>query len=169
MMPQPISGRWRYASAFKQHPRTWRLCTGERSGIVTPQLMEVPTMIAVRWVGLAGVALGACLLLASQATRAGESEAELEANRVAHDHVLCRKYGGYEEGTDDFAKCLDAMAKRRADAAAEAKARRRQAASQARALSAAENNACGTRSQVINGGGRGPSNAHENGVGACGH
>ena len=87
----------------------------------------------------------------------------LEANRVAHDHVLGRKYGGYEEGTDDFAKCLDAMAKRRAEAAVETKA-----SSQSRALSTAENSACDTRSRVVNGGGRGPSNAHEGGVGTCG-
>jgi len=126
-------------------------------------------MKIVRFAWLSGAVIGACLILASPATPAAESEAELEANRVAHDHVLCRKYGGYEEGTDDFAKCLDAMAKRRAEAAAEAKAKRRQASSQSRALSTAENNACDTRSQVINGGGRGPSNAHETGVGSCGH
>ena len=107
-------------------------------------------------------------MLASGATPAAESEAELEANRVAHDHVLGRKYGGYEEGTDDFAKCLDAMAKRRAEAAVETKAKRRPASSQSRALSTAENSACDTRSQVVNGGGRGPSNAHEGGVGTCG-
>lgn len=126
-------------------------------------------MKTVRFAGWVGAAIGVCLMLASRATPAAESEAELEANRIAHDHVLCRKYGGYEEGTDDFAKCLDAMAKRRADAAADAKAKRRQATSQSRALSAAENNACGTRSEVVNGGGRGPSNAHEGGVGTCGH
>jgi hypothetical protein len=125
-------------------------------------------MTTVRYVGLVGLVIGACLTL-PHAAQARESDAQLEADRVAHDHVLCRKYGGYEEGTDDFAKCLDAMAKRRADAAAEAKARRRESSSQARALSAAENTACDTRSQVVNGGGRGPSNAHEGGVGTCGH
>ena len=126
-------------------------------------------MTPLRYVGLLGPAMVAGLLLAAHPGRAAESDAELEAQRVAHDHVLCRKYGGFEEGTDDFAKCLDAMARRRADAAVEAKAKRRREASQARALSAAENNACDTRSQVINGGGRGPANAHEGGIGACGH
>jgi hypothetical protein len=126
-------------------------------------------MKTVSFAWIIGAAIGAALALVPQTTRASQSDAELEANRVAHDHVLCRKYGGYEEGTDEFAQCLDAMAKRRADAAADAKAKRRKETSQARALSAAENNACGTRSEVINGGGRGPSNAHEGGVGACGH
>jgi hypothetical protein len=125
-------------------------------------------MKTVGFAWIIGVAIGAGFALAPQAARA-ESDAELEANRIAHDHVLCRKYGGYEEGTDDFTQCLAAMAKRRADAAADAKAKRRQASSQSRALSAAENNACGTRSEVVNGGGRGPSNAHEGGVGTCGH
>ena len=123
--------------------------------------------VPLAWIACATI--GACLVSASQGARAAESETELEAGRVAHDHVLCRKYGGYEEGTDEFAQCLDAMAKRRADAAAEAIAKRRQASSQSRALSAAENNACSTRGQVVNGGGRGPSNAHEGGVGTCGH
>jgi hypothetical protein len=107
--------------------------------------------------------------LASSPRAAAETDAELEAHRVAHDHVLCSKYGHYEEGTDAFAQCLAEMAKRRADAAAEAKAKRREASSQARALSAAEKNACGTRSEVVDGGGRGLSNAHETGVGTCGH
>jgi hypothetical protein len=155
------------------HPRGFtavsRLPSYRRSGIVITQIMEAPAMKIVRFAWLSGATIGACLMLASRTTPAAESEAELEANRVAHDHVLCRKYGGYEEGTDEFAQCLDAMAKRRADAAADAKAKRRKETSQARALSAAENNACGTRSEVINGGGRGPSNAHEGGVGACGH
>ena len=126
-------------------------------------------MKTVRLACFASVAAGACLIMASHTVPAAESQAELEAGRVAHDHVLCRKYGGYEEGTDAFAQCLDAMAKRRADTAAEAKAKRRQASSQARALSAAENNACDTRSQAINGGGAGTANAHEGGVGTCGH
>jgi hypothetical protein len=117
---------------------------------------------------LAAATIGACLM-PSPAAGAAESDAELEANRVAHDHVLCSKYGHYEEGTDEFAECLVAMAKRRADAAADANAKRREASSQARALSAAEKGACGTRSEVVDGGGRGPSNAHEAGVGACGH
>ena len=123
--------------------------------------------VRLGWIACATIA--ACGVAAPRETPAAESEAELEAGRVAHDHVLCRKYGGFEEGTDEFAQCLAAMAKRRADAAADAKAKRRQASSQARALSAAENNACATRSQVVNGGGRGPSNAHEGAVGTCGH
>ena len=126
-------------------------------------------MTCLRHVGSIALAVIAGLMLASHPARAAESDAELEAQRVAHDHVLCRKYGGYEEGTDDFTQCLDAMAKRRADAAAEAKAKRRRETSQARALSAAEKSGCDTRSEVINGGGRGPSNAHEGGIGACGH
>ncbi|HEX5122786.1 MAG TPA: hypothetical protein VFV97_06025 [Rhodanobacteraceae bacterium] len=116
---------------------------------------------------LAAVAFGASLV--SSPHVAAETDAGLEANRVAHDHVLCSKYGHYEEGTDAFAQCLAEMAKRRADAAAEAKAKRREASSQARALSAAEKNACGARSEVVDGGGRGLSNAHEAGVGTCGH
>lgn len=123
----------------------------------------------IRFTGFVGAALSWCAIAALQAASAAETEAELEANRIAHDHVLCRKYGGYEEGTDDFAKCLDAMAKRRVDAAAEAKAKQHPASSQSRALSAAESHACDTRSQAINGGSRGPSNAHEGGVGTCGH
>jgi hypothetical protein len=126
-------------------------------------------MKTVRIASVVGATLVAALLLDARPARSGESEAELEAGRIAHDHVLCRKYGGLEEGTPEFAECLDAMAKRRADAAAEAKAKRRQASAQSRALSAAENSACSTRSQVIDGGGRGPSNAHETGVGTCGH
>ena len=124
-------------------------------------------MKITRLAWLAAAAFGAWLLPSSHA--AAETDAELEANRVAHDHVLCSKYGHYEEGTGEFAQCLADMAKRRADAAAEAKAKRREASSQARALSAAEKNACGTRSEAINGGGRGPSNAHETGTGSCGH
>ena len=126
-------------------------------------------MKTVRLAWLAIATIGAGLMSPSRAAHAAESEAELEAKRVAHDHVLCSKYGHYEEGTDEFAQCLDAMAKRRADAAAERKAQRREASSKSRALSAAENNACDTRSQVVNGGGRGPSNAHEGGIGTCGH
>ena len=125
-------------------------------------------MKSVRLAWVAAATIGACLMSPSPA-HAAESDAELEANRVAHDHVLCSKYGHYEEGTDEFAQCLAAMAKRRADAAADAKANRREASSQARALSIAEKNACGTRSQAVDGGGRGPSNAHEVGVGTCGH
>lgn len=124
-------------------------------------------MKTVRLACLAAAAIGASLLASSPA--AAETDAELEAHRVSHDHTLCRKYGHYEEGTDEFAQCLADMAKRRADAKAEEKARRREASSQARALSAAEKNACGTRNEVVNGGGRGLSNAHETGVGTCGH
>ena len=126
-------------------------------------------MKTIRLACLTGATFGVCLLIAPRTAPAAESDAELEAGRVAHDHVLCRKYGGYEEGTDAFAQCLDEMAKRRADAAAEAKAKRRQASSQARALSAAESHACDTRSQAVNGGGAGSANAHEGGVGTCGH
>jgi hypothetical protein len=126
-------------------------------------------MKTLRIASLVGTALVAALMLSARPARAGESDAELEAGRVAHDHVLCRKYEGLEEGTPEFAQCLEAMAKRRADAAAEAKTKRKQASSQARALSSAENNACGTRSEVVNGGGRGSANAHEVGVGTCGH
>ena len=126
-------------------------------------------MKTIGFAWIISAAIGAGFTLLPQPTRAGETDAELEAHRISHDHTLCRKYGGYEEGTDEFAQCLAAMAKRRADAAADAKAQRRKEASQARALSAAENSACGTRSEVINGGGRGAANPHEGGVGACGH
>jgi hypothetical protein len=124
-------------------------------------------MKTVAW--LLSASIGAGLMLIPPAVRAAGSDAELEADRVAHDHVLCRKYGGYEEGTPEFAQCLETLAKRRADTLADAKAKRRQASSQSRALSSAENNACNTRSQVVNGGGRGLANAHEGGVGTCGH
>src|SRR6476469_3097483 len=103
-------------------------------------------MNAVRLTWVAAATIGACLMPSSPAAQAAESDAELEASRIAHDHVLCSTYGHYEEGTDEFAQCLAAMAKRRADAAAEARAKRREASSQARALSVAEKNACGTRS-----------------------
>jgi hypothetical protein len=146
-----------------------RLRACRSGGIVAQHLMEAPAMKTVRIASVVSATLCACLMLASHSVPAGESEAEAEANRVAHDHVLCRKYQGLEEGTDEFAHCLDVLAKRRADAAAEAKTKHRQASSQARALSAAENNACDTRSQVVNGGGRGQANAHETGAGTCGH
>jgi hypothetical protein len=98
---------------------------------------------------------------------AAETEAEAEANRVAHDHLLCRKYG-YEETSDAFAHCLDVLAGRRAEAAAKASADRRKATSQQRALSSAESSACATRSEVVNGGSRQAANPHE-GSGTCGH
>ena len=125
-------------------------------------------MKTVGFACILSAAIGAAFALAPQVARA-ETDAELEAHRISHDHTLCRKYGGYEEGTDEFKQCLEAMAKRRADAAADAKAKRRQASSQARALSAAENSACDTRSHAINDGGAGTPMAHEGGVGACGH
>ena len=101
------------------------------------------------------------LAIVSANAAARESEAEAEANRVAHDHVLCGKYG-YEEGTDDFRKCLDVLASRRAESAAKARRRSVQEGHAANAL----NSGCDTRGQVINGGGRG-GNAHEAGVGGC--
>ena len=97
--------------------------------------------------------------------RAAETDAEAEANRVAHDHVLCRKYG-YEENSDDFAHCLAVLADRRAAAAANVSAERRKASSQQRAVSSAENSGCNSRDQVVNGGSR--ANAHES-AGTCGH
>jgi hypothetical protein len=147
-------------------PRT-RLRSGRSSGIVIAHAMG-GAMRTARFAWLISAALAAGFSATSHSARA-ESDAELEAGRIAHDHVLCRKYGGYEEGTDEFKQCLDAMAKRRADAAADAKAKRRQASSQSRALSAAENSACSTRSAAINDGGAGTPMAHEGGVGTCGH
>jgi hypothetical protein len=117
--------------------------------------------------GIASLVLS-CSLLAAPArfARAAETDAEAEANRVAHDRVLCRKYG-YEERSDEFAHCLDVLASRRAEAASKAATDRRKASSQQRALSSAENSACATRSEVVNGGSR--ANAQETGTGTCGH
>jgi len=118
-------------------------------------------------VGIASLVL-ACSLLAGPArfARAADSDADAEATRVAHDHVLCKKYG-YDESSDEFAKCLAVLASRRASAAANASTDRRKASSQQRAISAAENNGCSSRSDVVNGGSR--ANAHEGGTGTCGH
>ena len=125
-------------------------------------------MHTLRIVPAAALAFGLALIGTPRTASAEESEAQHEANRVAHDRVLCRGYG-YDEGTDDSRHCLEVLAQRRADAKAEEAAKRRQASSTRRALSAAENNACDTRSGVINGGARGPSHAHETGVGSCSH
>jgi hypothetical protein len=112
----------------------------------------------------------ACSLLASPARSAGAAEtaAEAEANRVAHDRVLCRKYG-YDEKSEEFAHCLEVLASRRAEAAAKASTERRKSSSQQRAISSAESSACDTRSEVVNGGSRVRANAHEGGTGTCGH
>ena len=121
----------------------------------------------MKTLGIASLVL-ACSLLAGPArfAHAAETAAEAEANRVAHDRVLCKKYG-YEENSGEFAHCLDVLATRRAEAASRATTDRRKASSQQRALSSAENNACGSRSEVVNGGSR--ANAHETGTGTCGH
>jgi hypothetical protein len=97
--------------------------------------------------------------------RAADTDAAAEANRVAHDHVLCRKYG-YDEQSQEFAHCLEVLAGRRAQAAANVATDRRKASSQQRALSSAENNGCSSRSDVVNGGSR--ANAHEASA-TCGH
>jgi hypothetical protein len=123
-------------------------------------------MRTVRLACLICAVLGAGLLLPSHAR--AESKAELEARRAAHDQLLCRKYGGLEEGTDEFAQCVATMAQRRADAAAARKEQRRQVSSQSRALSSAEGSACSTRSRIVNAGGGGGAMAHESGVGTCG-
>jgi hypothetical protein len=62
--------------------------------------------------------LAAFLLAACQTSVQAETAAQAEANRVAHDKLLCRKYG-YEEGTDDFTKCVNVLAERRHDAQAQ--------------------------------------------------
>lgn len=96
---------------------------------------------------------------------AAETDAQVEANRAAHDRVLCRKYG-YDEKSEEYAHCLDVLASRRAETAATAAAERRKASSQQRAVSSAENNGCNSRDEVVNGGSR--ANAHES-TGTCGH
>jgi hypothetical protein len=124
----------------------------------------------VKIMGIASIVL-ACSLLAAGPARlanAAETDAEAEANRVAHDRVLCRKYG-YDEKSDDFAHCLEVLANRRAEATAKVSTERRKSSSQQRALSSAESSACDTRGQVVNGGSRVPANAHEGGTGTCGH
>jgi hypothetical protein len=121
----------------------------------------------VKTLGIASLVL-ACSLLEGPArfAQAAGTDAEAEANRVAHDHVLCKKYG-YEEKSDEFAHCLEVLAGRRAEANSSASADRRKASSQQRAVSSAENNGCSSRSDVVNGGSR--ANAHEGGTGTCGH
>jgi hypothetical protein len=122
----------------------------------------------MKTLGIASLVLAFSLLPGPvRSAHAAETDAEAEANRVAHDHVLCRKYG-YEESSDDFAHCLEVLANRRTDAVAKATTERRKTSSQQRAISAAESNGCNSRDQVINGGGRGPTNAHET-AGTCGH
>jgi len=121
----------------------------------------------MKTLGIASLVLAWSLLAGlARFAQAAETGAEAEANRVAHDRVLCRKYG-YEENSDEFAHCLDVLATRRAEAASKSATDRRKASSQQRALSSAENNACGSRSEVVNGGSR--ANAHETGTGTCGH
>lgn len=116
--------------------------------------------------GIASFVL-AGFLLYHPARLAAAAGTEAEAGRVAHDRVLCRKYG-YDESGDDFAHCLDVLASRRAEAAAKASSDRRKASSQTRAISAAENSGCSSRDAVVNGGSRAPANAHES-AGTCGH
>jgi Skp family chaperone for outer membrane proteins len=123
-------------------------------------------MKTLRIVPVAAAAIGLFLMSTARVASAEESEAEHEANRVAHDHVLCRKYG-YEEGSDEFKHCVDVLAARRAEAKNEATAKRRDTSSKQRALSTAENSACDTRSEVVNGSGR--ANPHEGGIGTCSH
>jgi hypothetical protein len=107
----------------------------------------------------------ACSLVPGTAQFARAAETEAEANRVAHDHVLCKKYG-YDESSDEYAHCLEVLAGRRAEAAASVSTERRKASSQQRAISAAESNGCSSRSDVVNGGSR--ANAHE-AAATCGH
>ena len=124
----------------------------------------------MKTLGIASLVL-ACSLLTGPARSAHaadtDTDAQAEANRVAHDHVLCKKYG-YDEQSDEFAHCLEVLANRRAEATATATTERRKASSQQRALSSAESSGCDGRSQVINGGSRVPANAHET-SGTCGH
>ena len=121
----------------------------------------------MKTLGLASLVLAYSLLAdPAHVARAADTGADAEANRVAHDRVLCRKYG-YDEKSDEYAHCLEVLAGRRAEAAANASTDRRNASSQQRALSAAENNSCSSRSDVVNGGSR--ANAHETGTGTCGH
>ena len=122
----------------------------------------------MKTLGIASLVLAFSLLPApARPAHAAETDAEAEANRVAHDHVLCRKYG-YEESSDAFAHCLDVLASRRTEAVAKATAERRKASSQERAISAAENNGCASRDQVVNSGNRMQPNAHE-AAATCGH
>lgn len=116
--------------------------------------------------GIASLVLAFSLLSGpARFAHAADSDADAEANRVAHDRVLCKKYG-YEETSDDFAHCLDVLASRRAEARATATGDRRKASSQQRAVSAAENSGCSSRDAVVNGGSQ--ANAHET-AGTCGH
>lgn len=118
--------------------------------------------------GIASFVLALSLFLGPACfAHAAETGSDAEANRVAHDHVLCKKYG-YPEGSDEFAHCLEVLAGRRADAAAKGASDRSKASSQQRAVSAAESNGCSSRDTVVNGGSRGQANAHE-GAGTCGH
>ena len=117
-------------------------------------------------ISVAVLALGVCFgSIGSGPAVASESDAEKEANRVAHDNLLCHKYG-YENGTPELANCLDTLARRRADAAAEASTKKRQESSHQRAVSNALTNGCDSRSDVINGGSR--ANAGEV-ASACSH
>jgi hypothetical protein len=125
-------------------------------------------MTTVRMLCIVGTMLAAWLLTPRGIAAAAESEAAAEANRIAHDHVLCRKYG-YEEGSDEFAHCLEVLAQRRLDAKNDDAAKRREASTRQRALSNAEKSGCDSRDQAVSGGGRGPANAHEGGIGTCSH
>jgi hypothetical protein len=119
-----------------------------------------------------GIALlvlaSAWLVVPARFAGAAETDAEAEANRVAHDRVLCRKYG-YEEPSVDFARCLEVLANRRTEATIKTSTERRKSSSQQRAVTSAESSACDTRRQVVDGGSRVPANAHEGGTGTCGH